>query len=48
MDKETLEQMLASVQVLIGQSEGNPWGEHLRRHLVPVQVELERQLKGGS
>jgi hypothetical protein len=47
MERERLEQMLASVRVLIEQAEGNPWGEYLRRHLVPVEVELERQLKSA-
>ncbi len=47
MDKETLKEMLASVESLIAQAEGNPWGTHLRRNLVPVKVELERQLRGG-
>jgi hypothetical protein len=36
---------LETVKNLVAMVEGNPWETHLKRHLVPVQCELERQLK---
>jgi hypothetical protein len=40
-----LKRMLVSVESLLKQTNGVPFEEYLRSHLVPVQCELERQLK---
>jgi hypothetical protein len=39
-----LKRMLVSVEHLLKQTDGVPFEEYLRSHLVPVQCELERQL----
>jgi hypothetical protein len=39
---------LETVKNLIAMVEGNPWEANLKGHLIPVRVELERQLAGGQ
>jgi len=43
--EDHLKRMLVSVESLLGQAEGIPFETYLRSHLIPVQCELERQLK---
>jgi hypothetical protein len=36
---------METVKNLVAMVEGNRWGDYLKSHLVPVKVELERQLR---
>ena len=48
MKEAELRTMISFVDALVSLAERNPWGTHLKRHLIPVKVELERQLAGGQ
>ena len=45
---EELKEALALTDRLLEVVSGNPWEVYLVRNLIPVKVELERQLKGGA
>ena len=48
MGTEKVSEALALTKKLRDLLKGNPWEVHLVRSLSSVQVELERQLKGGA
>ena len=47
-NSEELKEALALTERLREVVQGNPWEVYLVRNLIPVKVELERQLRGGT